>query len=173
MTSPGLFVPGGLIIQPEGCRSTSPPSSDPHTPPRLLCPSACCRVLSNFPTIWGNRTENKELASTCAPRGLCCSLCYNQMSATSQIYSERKSEFHAQIRPEIELHLLCQENLDPVSCSFSGNRSAWSPEQNQGIKKSSLLTPHLGFREIVLRVTLAQPYFFLIKKTPKNNLTFR
>lgn len=128
MTSPGLFVPGGLIIHRDaGAQTHQAQTLTPHPGCCVHLHVAECSVTS--PPSGASRTENKELASTCALRGLCCSLCYNQMSATSQIYSERKSEFHAQIRPEIELHLLCQENLDPVSWSFSGNHSAWSPER--------------------------------------------
>lgn len=126
---PGLSVLGGLVIQAEGWKSTSPPSSNPHTPPTHCCVHLSVAECSiTYPPSGAPRTENKELAITSALSGLCCSLCYYQQSATSQISTESKSEFHAQIRLEIELHLLCQENLGPVSWFFSANFSAWSPE---------------------------------------------
>lgn len=73
--SPEQFVPGGLVIQAQGWRSTSPPSSEPRTPPRALYPSACCRMPSNFPTIQGVQNRNEiapaaELAITSTPSGL-------------------------------------------------------------------------------------------------------
>lgn len=96
VTSLSLFVLGGLIIQAQGWRGRSPPSLDPLTPSRVLCPSACCRVPSNFPTIWDVHNKNEiatdaELAITCALSALCHSLYYNWVPEIISVLMERQN----------------------------------------------------------------------------------
>lgn len=124
MTSPGLFVPGGLIIWAEGMEEHNTSSVDPHTPPTALHPSACGKVTSNFPTTWGVQNRNEiataaELTINSTLSSLCCTLYYNQLSDRNKICADGESGLDTQtgVADETELQSLCLENLDLASQS--------------------------------------------------------
>lgn len=163
-----------------GMEERNSPSAGSLALPRALCPPACCKEPSNFTTTQGVWNSNEtataaELAITCALSGLCCSLYYNELSVGSKICADGESELNAQIRPETELRLLCLENLagsalqrgSETPVYFTANFEIFLPEvlnrQMQGVNRSPV-TAHLGFRDIVLRVTLAPTFFFFCKK---------
>ena len=83
---------GSLFRHRDGGAQTTP-SSDPHTAPRAPCPSVCCKVPSNFPTIQGVQNSNEiataaELAIICTLSGLCYSLHYNQVPEIRSVLTE-------------------------------------------------------------------------------------